>query len=469
MKGRFKTRQRNYIILGLCSILLIMVAGYAAFRSQLNIKGTSNITSEWNVLITNIQSQVLSGTPEDEAGSPSHTETTASFSTKLYSPGDRMQYTVTVENRGNIDAVLKTIDKTDSNNDAIIFEIDGIEEGEVLKAKESTEFTVDVAYNSNTESQPGSLTSDLKVTLDYEQITGEEVPVGNNVSVGGISVPVVESGDGLYEDSYESGRYIYRGQNPNNYIEFNDELWRIVAKEVDGTYKIIRNDLLPNRAFDEANHRLTENNSYCQTPSSGCGVYAAVEGEFISPSGSQRGTVTEDSSIKEYLNDDYYVNNINETAKSKMTEHSFNIGAVEKLDDASLDSIEKNFEGEKMYQWIGNVGLVNVTDILKASTNPLCISASVSQIGENECNSNYLLDRGSVGNLAYWTINAVSYEAGNGVDGAWYVIAYSSIYHLYTIRAQIDNKNAPRPVVFLKSSIVITGGTGTHDDPYTIM
>ena len=84
MRQRFNVRQRNYIILGLCSILLIMVAGYAAFRSQLNIKGTSNITSEWNVLITNIQSQVLSGTPEDEAGSPSHTNTTANFSTKLY-------------------------------------------------------------------------------------------------------------------------------------------------------------------------------------------------------------------------------------------------------------------------------------------------------------------------------------------------------------------------------------------------
>ncbi len=91
MKGRFNTRQRNYIILGLCSILLIMAAGYAAFRTQLNINGTSNITSEWKVLITNIQSKVLSGTPTD-AETPSHTETMAKFSTKLVSPGDSMQY-----------------------------------------------------------------------------------------------------------------------------------------------------------------------------------------------------------------------------------------------------------------------------------------------------------------------------------------------------------------------------------------
>ena len=65
MQSRFKTKQRNYIILGLCSILLLMAAGYAAFRSQLTIKGTSNITSEWKVLITDIQSSVLNGTPEN--------------------------------------------------------------------------------------------------------------------------------------------------------------------------------------------------------------------------------------------------------------------------------------------------------------------------------------------------------------------------------------------------------------------
>ena len=184
MRQRFNVRQRNYIILGLCSILLIMAAGYAAFRSQLTIKGTSNISSEWNVLITNIQSQVLNGTPEDEE-EPSHTNTTATFKTKLYSPGDKMRYTVTVENRGSIDAVLKTIENTDSSNEAIIFTINGIEQGDTLKAKESKTFTVDVEYNSKVESQPSNLTSNLEVTLNYVQAgttdTGEVLPSETNL------------------------------------------------------------------------------------------------------------------------------------------------------------------------------------------------------------------------------------------------------------------------------------------------
>ena len=289
------------------------------------------------------------------------------------------------------------------------------------------------------------------------------------VDIGGVDVTPVTEGDGLYEDEYEEGRYIYRGQDPDNYIMFNNELWRIIAKETDGTYKIIRNDVLSNRAFDAANHRSTDNNSYCTRPQSGCGVYAAVSGTFSSPSGSQSGTVTEDSSIKIYLNDDYYVNNINSTAKDQMTSHSFNIGAVEYLNQsgAEADSIEKNIAGEKMYTWTGNVGLANVSDILRASTNPLCTSATTSYNGTNECNSNYLLDKGSASSLYYWTINAFSYGSGGSSSSAWFGYAYSSSAYVYYYSAY-HSTSAPRPVVFLKSDTTLSG-SGTSEDPFTIV
>ncbi|CCY46807.1 unknown [Firmicutes bacterium CAG:822] len=86
MHKRFNRTQRNYIIVGLCAILLIMVVGYAAFQSQLRISGTSNITSNWSVKITDIQSKVVSGTPTN-ASEPTHTDTTATFRTTLTSPG----------------------------------------------------------------------------------------------------------------------------------------------------------------------------------------------------------------------------------------------------------------------------------------------------------------------------------------------------------------------------------------------
>ena len=295
-------------------------------------------------------------------------------------------------------------------------------------------------------------------------ITAKGNIIDNSVD---ITDNVVTEGDGLYEDIYEEGRYVYRGQDPDNYIMFNDELWRIVAKEADGTYKIIRNDVLADRAYDEANHRSTEKNSYCTNPQFGCGVYAAVEGTFSSPSGSQSGTVTEDSSIKLYLNDDYYVNDIDSTAKEQMTSHSFNIGAVERLAYAASDSIEKNIAGEKMYQWTGNVGLANVSDILRASTNPLCTSATTSYNGTNECNSNYLLDKGSASSLYYWTINAYSYESGGLSAGVWRGTVLGSGAALGHSSAS-RSASAPRPAVFLKSDITLNG-SGTSEDPFTIV
>ncbi len=101
MRRRLNSRQRNYIIAGLCMILVIMGVGYAAFQSQLKISGTSNVTSNWSVKITNIQSKVISGTPTN-ALEPTHDDTTATFSTRLTSPGDTMQYDVTVSNGSRV-------------------------------------------------------------------------------------------------------------------------------------------------------------------------------------------------------------------------------------------------------------------------------------------------------------------------------------------------------------------------------
>ena len=483
MKRRLNSRQRNYIIAGLCMILVIMGVGYAAFQSQLKISGTSNITSNWSVKITDIQSKVVNGTPTN-ASEPTHTDTTATFSTTatfrttLTSPGDTMQYDVTVLNEGNIDAKLDKITIPESTNPAIGFEVKGIEEGSLLRSKETAMLTVIVKYNNVTE-QPSDLTADLKVTLDYSQAPEGYVPPAPSESIGGQDVELVESGDGLYEDSYEAGRLIYRGQDPDNYITFNGETWRIIAKETDGTYKIIRNDILGNdiladRAYDEANHRSTANNSYCTTPQHGCGVYAAVEGTFSSPSGSQSGTVTEDSSIKIYLNEDYYTNNINETAKEQMISHSFNIGAVEDLDEsgAETDSIEKNIAGEKMYQWTGNVGLANVSDILKASTNPLCKSATdqISKLMQESpvvtCDSNYLFEIPDM--TGYWAINAYSRESGGNSNQAWHTVRGSGIVGVGNDVASYADYVTPRPVVFLKSSTTLSG-SGTLEDPFTIV
>ena len=250
MRQRFNTRQRNYVILGLCSILLVMAAGYAAFRSQLTINGTSNISSEWKVLITDIQNSVLNGTPENSE-EPSHTDTTATFKTNLVSPGDSMQYTVTVENQGSIDAVLKTIQKSDSNNNAIIFEITGIEQGDTLKAHNSTTFNVTVTYNPEITNQPDNITSDLTITLDYVQAgttdEGKVLPAETNLMRSYMANSQLDYHSDEYREKITSIEFLNNKNIPSEAVQSWDVserqdgsvmAWIINDQENEGFYKL---------------------------------------------------------------------------------------------------------------------------------------------------------------------------------------------------------------------------------------
>ena len=129
-----------------------------------------------------------------------------------------------------------------------------------------------------------------------------------------------------------------------------------------------------------------------------------------------------------------------------------------------------------MFQWTGNVGLVNVSDLLRASTNVACTSASdevYSLVGPsptvNETCGSYLttMSVASEG-IAYWTINAFSMEDTDAMSVAWMVAftqGYGGFLYYETDR---DDMIGARPVVFLKSSIQITGGDGTKSNPYII-
>ena len=418
MRRKFNSTQRNYIIAGLCMILVIMGVGYAAFSSQLKISGTSNITSNWSVKITDIQSKVVSGTPTN-ASEPTHTDTTATFRTTLTSPGDTMQYDVTVSNEGDIDAKLDKITIPESTNPAIGFEVSGIEEGSLLEAKQTALLTVTVKYNDVTE-QPTDLTADLEVTLDYSQAPEGYVPPVTGPSIGGQPVEIVDSGDGLYEDTYESGRYVYKGANPNNYIEFdNGEVWRIIAKEADGTYKILKNDLLPNQAWDTSN----SNN-------------------WVRP-----------ATLNTYLNGEYYTN-LDSSIKDNIVSHTWGIGEVE----YGNDDLSAQIVSEQGTTWSGNIGLISHSDYLRANSDMAnCGTDKTFRKNYKTCrNTDWMYISGRY----WWTISPRADNSSN----VWSVFADGN---LSTFLANYSG-NAPRPAAYLKSDITLSG-SGTLEDPYKIV
>ena len=417
MRGRFNRTQRNYLIVGLCAILVIMGVGYAAFSSQLKITGTSNIDSTWDVQITDIQSEVVSGSPTNQI-EPTHDKLSATFHTKLYKPNDTMKYDITVSNLGSVDAKLDKINVPENSSTAISYEVTGIKEGDLLKSNETALLTVTVKYNDVT-SQPSQeeLNINFNITLEYSQAPNGYVPPVTGPTVGGITVPLASDGsDGLYADEYESGKYIYKGANPNNYITFNNETWRILSIDGGGRIKIVRDELLSTRKWDS-----TGSNNWDRP-----------------------------SDIKTYLNGEYLESiTVN---KEKIVPTTWSIGGVteDNNDLAGQIAAENGTQSQT-----ASVGLITLSEYLRANPNTeLCGNFSLNNDNNSTCQTTNWLFKGTT----YWTISPNADRS----SGVFRVNNFGSVSD-----GDARGTLTVFPAITLSSDINLSG-SGTAGDPYRI-
>ena len=124
-----------------------------------------------------------------------------------------------------------------------------------------------------------------------------------------------------------------------------------------------------------------------------------------------------------------------------------------------------------MNTWTGNIGLVNVSDVLKASTNPACTSVTdqynqLMDSGTSTCNSNYLVDLPD--QTAYWTINNAVRESDDYSDFVWNAAQGEGMAGLDDDDAYTDHVVGARPVLYLRSNIQFTSGNGTKSQPFLI-
>lgn len=299
---------------------------------------------------------------------------------------------------------------------------------------------------------------------------------------------VVTSGDGLYIDTYEENRYIFKGSNPDNHIKFNNQDFRIVAIENDNTLKIVKEegvgisfdagyDLAYNNgefsspANSVQNTRYTTDSAdYCyhatETAYVGCGIWAGKDSLYskdgakllqIPKKGAGKYNLpSSDAYINAYLNATQYVGkNLSNTYygtigddKVYIQEHWFNVGSVNKVDINVFEIIEN----EKEYKWKGNIGLLNISDYLKAHSMDNC-DVLTSTASEDCKNSNYLYKS----SLYFWLISSCG-----GPNGSWLVNPNGG-FNCWSSR---DGYKI-LPVIYLKADVKLLG-SGTSSDPYTI-
>ena len=213
--------------------------------------------------------------------------------------------------------------------------------------------------------------------------------------------------------NYNNGGYIYRGNNPNNYITFNGEEagWRIISVEPDHTLKIIS---------------VTEENQAYNT-------YEPNESEDFDPIewGAR-------NSLNLYLNGDY-LNNL--TSKALISQHNFDVGTVSG-DEDNLEDIKALTQD---VTWNGSVGLISISDYFNSNSEEKC--RNFKDFDANDCPS-----------TTY--INDTLTLSTNGEQ----VYMIDAGYKLQDIKTPFS----VRPVLYLKSGTRISSGDGSEGSPYVV-
>ena len=164
-------KRRKIVICLLCSVLLLMTVGYAAFQTQFSIKGNTKITSNWDIRITNVTETNKTGSGES-TNPPTWTNLTANMEADLYEKGDSVEYDITIENKGTLDAKLENIiTNVKSNNEAIKISFSGYAKGEKLFKNESKIIKAKIEYNSDFNGKAEG-SGEVEIVFNYTQAEG---------------------------------------------------------------------------------------------------------------------------------------------------------------------------------------------------------------------------------------------------------------------------------------------------------
>ena len=297
-----------------------------------------------------------------------------------------------------------------------------------------------------------------KFSLDYQYLLEHIIDL--------YSSEETRTSNGLKKDNTEDKNIRYYGSDPNNYVSFNSELWRIIGV-FGNNVKLVRKDSLGSLSWDSSESSVNN----------GFGVNEWSQ-----------------SALKNYLNTMYYggtsvtcyggtknstttcpTGTIDETAKSLIDNHIWNTGAIEyntRTDTLAFYNAERGTKGKictssnycndtvtRTTSWTGYVGLPYVTDWAYASSESICETNMQKQDSSNAyiCKNNNWMQRSTVA----WYLSP--YAHGSFASRAWRVGGVGNadgIYATYSF--------AVAPSIYLKSNVIIESGNGTSSSPYIL-
>ena len=289
--------------------------------------------------------------------------------------------------------------------------------------------------------------------------------------------------NGLKKDNTPDANIRYHGSNPNNYVKFNNELWRIIGV-FGSNVKLVRKDILGNLSWDTSEENINR----------GWGVNQWGESTYTD------GSTYEGADLMLYLNKMYYkgetvtcyggsnnetttcpTDSLDDESKTLIDNHTWNTGApnysvlydstTKTLDTLEFYKAERgNTNGKtcsggtycndtvnRTTEWTGYIGLPYITDWAYASSETDC-ETKIDQSSTYKCKNNNWMHRSSG-----WTWYLSPFASSSSAYNVWNVrgggYAYDSV---------ASNSNGVAPAIYLNSNVLIIKGKGTEDMPYIL-
>ena len=282
------------------------------------------------------------------------------------------------------------------------------------------------------------------------------------------------SSNGLEKDTTSDANIRYVGANPNNYVEFNNELWRIIGI-FNGNVKLVRDDILTTYSFDnkttaqgiETDYGTNDwTNSYLREFLNDyyfSGKTITCHSEAIGASTATNATITCPE-----------INKINATARSMIQKTTWTLGGTTyktsnpPYETYTVNELYESERGTQVYSKHATtstdyIGLIFPSDYGYASTDASCRQNLRSGLtytnnaygGTPTCKNNNWLFKG----VWYWTILPHSSYAYD----VFFVFSDGGLHH-----SQVLYRESVRPSLYLKSDIKIVSGSGTKDDAFKL-
>ena len=314
---------------------------------------------------------------------------------------------------------------------------------------------------------------------------------------------IVTRGNGVYEVSHRDAvieaplseieknnlkqiEYRYAGANPNNYVRFNNELWRIigVVNTPEGSrVKLVRNESIGNYSWDSSDasvnggygvnewsqadiKTLLNEGAYYNRTAGTC--YNGANNQTTACNFNTTGLLPETKSMIDTVtwnttgtgNKPYSSSTTGLANNFYNLEHSSNSGKICSTSSSCNDTVIRNV------LWQGKVGLMYPTDY------------GFSTIGGSLTDRNACLSK----ELVNWNDESVSECKLNSWLSAnftqWSLFACSSTLYSYGMFftdplgnikcGHVRAAGGIRPSLYLKQGITIKSGSGTNSDPFVI-